>query len=60
MQVVMLDLLGQVVVPAITVPVAQMQQGGTELRTAGLASGLYVVRVKTTEGTFTTKVTIQH
>jgi extracellular elastinolytic metalloproteinase len=60
MQVTVLDLLGKVVVPAATVPVAQMQQRGTELRTATLTSGIYVVRVKTSEGTFTTKVTIQH
>ncbi len=60
MQVTMLDLLGRVVVPATAVPVAQMQQRGTELRTGALASGIYVVRVKTSEGTFTTKVTVQH
>jgi extracellular elastinolytic metalloproteinase len=60
MQVTILDLLGKVVVPATTVPVAQMQQRGTELHTATLISGIYVVRVKTSEGTFTTKVTIQH
>jgi extracellular elastinolytic metalloproteinase len=60
MQVTILDLLGKVVVPATTVPVAQMQQRGTELHTATLTSGIYVVRVKTSEGTFTTKVTIQH
>jgi extracellular elastinolytic metalloproteinase len=60
MQVTVLDLLGKVVVPTTTVPVTQMQQRGTELRTATLVSGIYVVRVKTSEGTFTTKVTIQH
>ena len=60
MQVTVLDLLGKVVVPATTVPVTQMQQRGTELRTATLVSGIYVVRVKTSEGIFTTKVTIQH
>lgn len=60
MQVTVLDLLGKVVVPATTVPVTLMQQRGTELRTATLVSGIYVVRVKTSEGTFTTKVTIQH
>jgi extracellular elastinolytic metalloproteinase len=60
MQVTMLDLLGKVVVSTSAVPVAQMQQRGTELHTATLASGIYVVRVKTSEGTFTTKVTIQH
>ncbi|RZK96579.1 MAG: T9SS type A sorting domain-containing protein, partial [Hymenobacter sp.] len=28
--------------------------------TSSLATGIYVVRVSTTEGNFTTKVTIQH
>ena len=60
MQVTMLDLLGKVVVATTAVPVTQMQQHGTELRTGALASGIYVVRVKTSAGTFTTKVTIQH
>ena len=31
-----------------------------ELNTSGLATGLYVVRLSTSEGNFTTKVTIQH
>ncbi|WP_375419034.1 M36 family metallopeptidase [uncultured Hymenobacter sp.] len=59
-QVVVLDLLGKIVVPAASVPAAQMQQRGVELATSGLAAGLYVVRVTTTQGTFTTKVTVQH
>jgi len=59
MQVSLLNLLGQPVRPAATVPVAQMQQSGIELPTAGLAAGLYIVQVRTTEGTFTTKVTIE-
>ena len=58
-QLVMLDLLGQPVLQA-TAPAAQMQQGGVELNTSRLAPGLYVVRVTTTEGSFTVKVTIQH
>jgi hypothetical protein len=60
MQVTMLDLLGKTVVAPATVPVATMQQHGVELNTSRLASGVYVVRVKTTDGVYTTKVTIQH
>lgn len=60
MEVRMLDLLGKQVIKATTVPVAQMQQAGVTLNTSGLAAGLYVVRVTTTEGTYSTKVTIQH
>ena len=59
-QVMVMDLLGKTVVPAVPVPAAQMRSGGVQLNTSHLASGLYVVRVTTTEGTFTTKVTIQH
>ncbi|GAA4501156.1 T9SS-dependent M36 family metallopeptidase [Hymenobacter ginsengisoli] len=59
MRVVVLDLLGKTVLSA-TVPTAQMQQTGIELNTGGLATGLYIVRVTTSEGNFTTKVTIQH
>jgi len=58
-QVVVLDLLGKTVLQA-TAPAAQMQQAGIELNTSRLATGLYVVRVTTTAGTYTTKVTIQH
>jgi extracellular elastinolytic metalloproteinase len=57
-QVAVLNLLGKTVL-ATTVPVTQMQQAGVELNTSRLATGLYVVRVTTTEGNFTTKVTIQ-
>lgn len=60
MQVTVIDLLGKTVVQPATVPVAQMQQRGIELNTSRLASGIYVVRVTTTEGIYTTKVTIQH
>ncbi|RZK24636.1 MAG: T9SS type A sorting domain-containing protein [Hymenobacter sp.] len=60
MQVTVLDLLGKTVVAPTTVPVATMQQHGVELNTSSLAAGLYIVRVKTTDATYTTKVTIQH
>jgi extracellular elastinolytic metalloproteinase len=59
-QVTVLDLLGKTVVAPTSVPVAKMQQSGVELNTSALASGLYVVRVVTTDGIYTTKVTIQH
>ena len=59
MRVTVLDLLGKTVL-STTVPTAQMQQAGVELNTSSLATGLYVVRVATSEGNFTTKVTIQH
>ncbi|RZL15931.1 MAG: T9SS type A sorting domain-containing protein, partial [Hymenobacter sp.] len=59
MQVTVLDLMGKAVLRT-TVPTAQMQQNGVELNTSSLATGIYVVRVNTTEGSFTTKVTIQH
>jgi hypothetical protein len=59
-QVTVLDLLGKTVVAPTSVPVAKMQQSGVELNTSALASGLYVVRVTTTDGIYTTKVTIQH
>jgi hypothetical protein len=58
-QVAVFDLLGKTVLSA-TVPVAQMQQAGVELNTSHLSTGIYVVRVTTTEGNFTTKVTVQH
>ncbi len=58
-QVAVFDLLGKTVLSA-TVPVAQMQQSGVELNTSRLSTGIYVVRVTTTEGNFTTKVTVQH
>lgn len=58
-QVAVLDLLGKTVLRA-TAPATQMQQAGIELNTSRLATGLYVVRVTTTAGTYTTKVTIQH
>ena len=59
-QVTVLDLLGQTVLAPTSVAVSQMQQRGVELNTSGLASGVYIVRVATSEGLFTTKLTIQH
>lgn len=59
-QVAVLDLLGKTVVQSVAVPAAKMQQAGVELNTSQLATGIYIVRVVTTEGTYTTKVTIQH
>ena len=59
-QVTVLDLLGKTVVAPTSVPVAKMQQSGVELNTSALAAGLYVVRVVTTDGIYTTKVTIRH
>ncbi|MGI4870565.1 MAG: M36 family metallopeptidase [Janthinobacterium lividum] len=60
MQVTMLDLLGKTVLAPVAVPAAQMQQRGTNLDISELANGIYIVRVVTTEGTYTTKVTVQH
>ena len=60
MQVEMLDLLGQTVLRAVSVPAGQMQQNGVELNTSRLASGIYVVHVTTSEGTYSTKVSVQH
>ena len=59
MRVALLDLMGRTVLQA-TAPTAQMQQAGIGLNISGLSAGLYVVRVTTTEGTYSTKVTIQH
>ena len=60
MQVTMVDLLGKTVLRSVSVPVAQMQKSGVELNTGQLASGIYMVRVTTTSGTYSTKVSIQH
>jgi extracellular elastinolytic metalloproteinase len=59
-QVTMLDLLGKVVLRAAPVSAGQMQQSGVELNTTRLVSGVYVVRVTTSEGTYSTKVSVQH
>ena len=60
MQVIMLDMLGKVVVRAAPISAGQMQQSGIELNTSRLASGVYVVRVTTSEGTYSTKISVQH
>jgi hypothetical protein len=57
-QVSLTNLVGQVVSNA-TIPVAQLQRGLT-VNTADLATGLYLVHVRTSEGTFTTKVQVKH
>ena len=59
-QVDMLDLLGKTVLRTVSVPAARMQQSGVELNTSHLASGIYMVRVTTSEGTYSTKVSVQH
>jgi hypothetical protein len=59
-QVTIVDLLGKTVLRSMFIPAARMQQTGLELNTSQLATGVYVVRVTTSEGTFTTKVSIQH
>lgn len=58
-QIMVLDLLGQPVLQT-TASAAQLQQAGVELNTSHLAAGLYIVRVTTTEGIFTIKVTVQY
>ncbi|WP_426061279.1 M36 family metallopeptidase [Hymenobacter sp. B1770] len=60
MQVTLVDLLGKAVLRSASIPAARMQQNGLELNTSSIATGVYVVRVTTSEGTFTTKVSIQH
>ena len=60
MQVEMVDLLGKSVLRSVSVPATQMQRGGVELNTSHLASGIYLVRVTTSEGTYSTKVSVQH
>jgi hypothetical protein len=58
MQVQLLDMVGKTL-QTTTVAASQMQRTGVELNTTGLAAGVYVVRVTTSEGTFSTKVTIE-
>ncbi|MGY3089319.1 extracellular elastinolytic metalloproteinase [Hymenobacter sp. UYAg731] len=58
-QVDMLDLLGKTVLRTVSVPAGQMQQSGVELNTSRLAAGIYMVRVTTSEGTYSTKVSVQ-
>ena len=57
-QVSLVNIVGQVVV-STTATVAEIQRG-LPLNTAELAPGLYIVRVGTSEGTYTTKVQVQH
>lgn len=55
----LLTLMGQVV-RTQSVSVATLQQNGVQVNTAELANGVYVVRVTTSEGTITKKVSVQH
>ena len=57
-QVSLVNLVGQVV--TTTTAAAADLQRGLALNTSALAEGLYVVRVSTSEGTFTTKVQVKH
>ncbi|WP_201977165.1 M36 family metallopeptidase [Hymenobacter rubidus] len=57
-QVSLVNIVGQVV--ATTTSSAGEVQRGITLNTADLASGLYIVRVSTSEGTYTTKVQVKH
>jgi len=57
-QISLVNLIGQAVVNT-TATTAEVQRG-LVLNTSALAQGLYVVRVKTSEGTFTTKVQVRH
>ncbi|SHJ68850.1 Por secretion system C-terminal sorting domain-containing protein [Hymenobacter daecheongensis DSM 21074] len=58
-QVTLLTVMGKTV-QTTSVPAARMQQEGIRLNTTELANGLYVVRLKTSEGTITKKVMVQH
>ncbi|UOQ97653.1 T9SS type A sorting domain-containing protein [Hymenobacter sp. 5317J-9] len=57
-QVSLINLVGQAVI-STTTNVADVQRG-LELNTSSLAAGLYVVRITTSEGIFTTKVQVKH
>ena len=57
-QVSLVNLVGQVV--STTPATAADLQRGLALNTSALADGLYVVRVRTSEGTFTAKVQVRH
>ena len=57
-QVSLVNLVGQVV--STTTATAADVQRGLVLNTSTLATGLYMVRVNTSEGTYTTKVQVQH
>ena len=58
-QVELVSLLGQRV-RTQTVTAARLQQDGVTMNTAGIAQGVYVVRLTTSEGTITKKLVIQH
>ncbi|AII52430.1 hypothetical protein N008_10640 [Hymenobacter sp. APR13] len=55
----LLTLMGQVV-RTQSVSAATLQQNGVQVNTAELANGVYVVRLTTSEGTITKKVSVQH
>ena len=57
-QISLVNLVGQVV--STTSTAATTLQRGFEINTSTLAEGLYLVRVSTSEGTFTTKVQVKH
>ena len=57
-QISVVSLIGQSVI-STTATAAEVQRG-LQLNTSTVASGLYVVRVSTSEGTFTTKVQVRH
>ncbi|WP_052732668.1 M36 family metallopeptidase [Hymenobacter terrenus] len=54
----LVNLIGQVVSKA-TAAATELQRG-VAMNTSSLAEGLYIVRVKTSEGLFTTKVQVKH
>ncbi|GAA4013831.1 T9SS-dependent M36 family metallopeptidase [Hymenobacter fastidiosus] len=58
-QVTLVTIMGKTV-QNTTVSAALMQQQGVRLTTTELANGLYIVRLKTSEGTITKKVMVQH
>ncbi|HLK97856.1 MAG TPA: M36 family metallopeptidase, partial [Hymenobacter sp.] len=55
----LLTLMGQVV-RTTSVPANTLQQSGVKLNTADLANGVYVVRLTTSEGIITKKISVQH
>lgn len=57
-QIVLRDALGRAAQTS-TVAIGSLQRGH-ELNVSGLAAGLYVVQVTTSEGTFSAKVQVQH
>jgi hypothetical protein len=57
-QISLVNLVGQSVI-STTASAAEVQRG-LPLNTSAVAPGLYVVRVSTSEGTFTTKVQVRH